>query len=255
MIPVASSAQPEAPPPGYGFVRVFTPVPGTVLMAGDSTLGSAGEVHTLPVGLHVLRLTEGEPGAWNPRVDSAEVEVTADVRGTVVNLRLPVRYRIATLPSGARIVLEGAGGTREPLGLTPLVIDRREPLAGTLVATRAGFADARAVPGDSSENRVSLVLSPLSEREGATVDWRPPRRARIWIDVAAAGLALAGAAASIHYKFRADAVDDRYRSPGSPERGDQALRVEAQRLDRISAGALGVMQVGLGVLAIWLVLR
>ncbi len=50
-------------------------------------------------------------------------------------------------------------------------------------------------------------------------------------------------------------MDDRYRSPDSPERGDPTLRVEAQRLDRISAGALGVMQVGLGVLAIRLVLR
>jgi hypothetical protein len=232
------------------------PVPGTVLIAGDSTLGPATASHVLPLGVHVLRLMEADRGEWNPRVDSMEVEIAdRGVWSTIVNLQLPTRYRIATLPSGAQVVLEGADGSRELLGVSPLVIDRRQPLAGTLVATRSGYAPARAAPGDSAVNRISIVLSPLSRETGAAVDWRPPARSRAWIDIAAGAIALAAGAVAIHYKFQADAIDDRYRSPGSPERGDPELRVEAQRLDRISAGALGVMQLGLGVLAIRLVLR
>ncbi len=161
LIPCVAAAQEGEPAPGFGRVRLFTPAPGAIVMAGDSTLGGADLVHTLPVGGHVLRLVEGDAGAWSPRVDSVEVEVAAGAWPTIVDLRLPIRYRIVTLPSGASVALERVGGAREPLGLTPLTIDRREPLVGTLVASRPGFADAGGSPADSSRNRVIVWVRRL----------------------------------------------------------------------------------------------
>jgi hypothetical protein len=223
-------------------------------LTADSILGAAGAVHAVPSGEHAIALIEGPAGAWNPRRAQADVVVPA---GDTLTLRLalPVRYYIGTAPSGASVAHETPGGLREQLGVSPLVVDRPAPLEGVLVASRDGYASTRIAPGDSSVNRVSMVLAPLSSEAGAAVDWRPPGRTRAWIDIAAGAIALAAGAVAIHYKFQADDIDDRYRSPGSPERGDPALRAEAQRLDRISAGALGVMQLGLGVLAIRLVLR
>jgi len=249
MLPAVAAAQP-APD---GWVRLSAPAPGATLLAADSTLGAASAVHALPAGEHALTLRDGAAGAWAPRTATADVVVNAGDTLTV-DLRLPFRYRVVTVPSGASVAVV-TGNVREPLGLAPLTVDRTAPLGGELVATREGFAEARAAPGDSAVNRVTMILRPLSAAEGAAVDWRPPGRSRAWIDIAAGALALAAGAVAIHYKFQADAVDDRYRTPGSPERGDSALRAEAQRLDRISAGALGVMQLGLGVLAIRLVLR
>ncbi|MEM0964322.1 MAG: prenyltransferase, partial [Bacteroidota bacterium] len=74
-------------------------------------------------------------------------------------------------------------------------------------------------------------------------------------DLGIGAAALAAGAVAVHFKFRADSVDDRYRSETSPERGDEALLDEALRLDRYSAAALGAMQVGVGVLALRFVLR
>lgn len=251
LIPGVAAGQPAE---GGGWVRVAAPPPGTVVVVDGRVLGPASVVHALPAGPVTLALVEGDARAWNPR--RVEITTAVPVGDTLtLDLRLPTRYRVSTLPSGAAVTLERPDGSVEALGVSPLVLDRAEPLRGTLVAARDGYREARAAPGDSAVNHVALTLAPLTEEEGAAVDWRPPGRARTWIDVAAGAVALSAAAVAIHYKLQADAVDDRYRSPESPERGDPGLRVEAQRLDRISAGALGVMQLGLGVLAIRLVLR
>jgi hypothetical protein len=240
--------------PATGWVRLAAPAAGAVLVADGRPLGRADAAYPLPAGPATLALVEGGGRAWQPRRAEVEVEVAAGDT-LVVPLALPVRYVVSTLPSGAEVAVEHADGRREVLGPAPLVVDRPAALSGPLVATRRGYADARAAPGDSAVNRVLLTLRPLTEEEGAALDWRPPRRARTWIDVALGGVALASAAVAVHYKFRADDIDDRYRDEGSPERGNPALRVEAQRFDRISVGALGVMQASLGVLAFRLVLR
>jgi hypothetical protein len=185
--------------------------------------------------------------------------VTVEVREgetATVRLDLPLRYRIETFPVGAEVRLEHEGRV-ERLGTAPLVVERAAALEGMLIAEAPGFLPARMAPGDSLTNRLTLLLRPLED--GAVPEtvagWEPHRRPSRWIDYAAGATALAAAAVAVHYKFRADAFDDRYRLPGSPERGDPALKAEAERLDGYALAALGVMQVGLGVLAVRFVLR
>ena len=76
-----------------------------------------------------------------------------------------------------------------------------------------------------------------------------------WVDVGIGAAAVAAGAVAVHYKFRADRIDDRYRDPEDPGFADEALRQDALRLDRLSTVALVAMQVGVGALAIRFVLR
>ena len=61
---------------------------------------------------------------------------------------------------------------------------------------------------------------------------------------------MAAGAVSIHYKFKADRLNDQYQENGDPE-----LRPEINSFDTRAAVSLGVMQVGLGVLAIRFILK
>jgi len=239
-----------------GYVRVAAPVAGAALYADGERLGSADGVYAVAATATTFTLVEEGGGAWNARQTAVTLDAPpASGDTTVLALSLPVRYQITTIPPGADVVLETPGGAQEALGTGPLVVDRPERLSGRFVATRPGYFEASAAPGDSGVNHVRLVLRPLTPEEGVAANWRAPRRSRAWIDYAAAGVALASAAVAVHYKFQADAVDDRYRLPDSAERGDPALRAEAERLDRNALFGLVGMQLGLGVLAIHLVLR
>ncbi|MEM9998159.1 MAG: hypothetical protein AAF809_10710 [Bacteroidota bacterium] len=206
-----------------------------------------------PGPIHLL-LLHGEADTWDARSAAQTLQVvsgdTLDVR-----LDLPVRYRLDSMPYGAEVTHIGADGTATSLGATPLSFDRAEPLAGTLVIAKEGYAEQELVPGAAFTNAQSVLLRPLRDQGGAEVVGLPPSRSNRWLDVAAGTLALAGAATAVYFKLRADDIDDRYRDPFSPERGDPALRSEAQRLDTYSAVGLGAMQVGIGVLAVRLVLR
>lgn len=250
--PVAPVAQPAA----EGFVVVRTNAPDAVLLDGAEVVGRAGEgPFALPPGVHRLLLREDAPERWDARTISTDVTVAAGETLAVV-LDLPIRYRIESLPAGAEVAAEKADGTREALGTTPLVVDRPGGLAGALVASRAGYLDARVPAGDSLVNRHLLLLPPLRLDDEGRADWRPDERGpRAWLDVAAGALALAAGVVAVHYKFRADGFDDRYRDELSPEQGDPMLKAEAERLDGYSAVALGLSTASLGFLAIRLVLR
>ena len=233
-----------------------TNAPEALVLANGDVLGRANTSITLPVGTVILVLVEDAGEAWQPRRATTTIEV-APGEHLVLTLNLPVRYRIETLPIGATVVLEAETG-REVLGVAPLMVERTAPLSGALVAEREGFLSARLAPGDSLDNRHTILMRPLEDRARpeAAVGWMPPRRSpSTWIDIAAAGVALAAAGVAVHYKFRADNVDDRYRQLGSLERGDPVLKAEAERLDTYSLAALGVMQVGVGVLAVRFILR
>jgi hypothetical protein len=242
--------------PAGGLVAVETNAPDALVRLDGRLVGAASEgPFAAPAGPVAVTLSEPEAAAWTPRRAQATVKVAEGGTSTIV-LDLPLRYRIETFPIGASVSLEGEGGT-ERLGTAPLVIERAEPLRGTLVAEAPGFFPARVSPDDSLTNRLSLVLRPLEE--GAVTEtasgWLPDRRPNRWIDYALGAAAVGAAAVAVHYKFQADEIDDRYRLPGSPERGDPALKAEAERLDGYALAALGAMQVSLGVLAVRFVLR
>ncbi len=251
-LPVAGQVLPSA----NGLLIIETNSLEAVVMIGDDALGLASEGPFLvPVGPTQLTLVEAISDAWSPRRSTADVTIRPG-ETTTLRLDLPVRHRIDSLPPGAEVVLRN-GGQDEVLGIAPVIVDRHEPMDGTLVARRTGFRPAELAPGDSSFNHYTFVLQPLeagTALDGAT-SWVPPTQPKRWIDYAAAGVALAATSLAIYFKFEADGVDDRYRNPDSLERGNPLLKQEAERLDLYSLGALGVMQAGITVLAVRFILR
>lgn len=244
-----------AQPVDTGAVRIATNAPDASLYVdGTPADWTPGELVPLAPGTRTLLLLLGERETWDARHASVVVDVAAgDTLDVAVDLAL--RYRIESVPYAAEVLLETEDGARTPLGTTPLTLDRAGPIEGTLVVVKRGYAEQRLEPGRALTNTQSVLLRPLQAEAGAEIVGLPDPAPRRWIDVAAGALALAGATAAVYYKLQADDVDDRYRDPFSPERGDPALRDEARRLDTYSAIGLGAMQVGLGVIAVRLVLR
>ena len=239
-----------------GLLVIDTNAPDAVVLVGSEVIGVASDSpFLLPAGPKQIVLIEATDNGWAPRRVSGSAIVGANQTVTI-RLDLPFRYRIESMPPDAEVILQ-SDGSEEVLGTTPLTVDRPEAMAGVLVARRPGYMPAELMPGDSLFNHHTLMMQPLEA--GAELDaitsWIPPHKPRRWIDYAAAGVALAAASVAIYYKFEADDLDDRYRSPDSLERGDPALKQEAERLDLYSLGALGVMQAGITVLAVRFVLR
>lgn len=223
-----------------------------VLIDGERR-GAPGDVLAVTAGSHEITVVD-DPTRWDPRRVSARVTVGAADTLTVT-LRLPVRVRVETLPLRAEVVWVRPDGTRLPLGTAPVTADLPADAAGRVEASLDGYASADA---PLSAAPVLLTLTPLDPEvaQMGVAQFELQRSARRrWIDWGVGAATLAAGAVAVHYKFRADRVDDRYRSLASPERGDETLRQEAMQLDRYSAVALGAMQVGVGVLAVRLVLR
>jgi len=251
----AATGQDVLPLPG-GLLVIETNAPNAVVTVGSEIVGVASDSpFLLPAGPKQIVLIEAAGNGWAPRRVSRSVIVAANQTVTV-RLDLPFRYRIESMPPDAEVILR-SDGSEEVLGTTPLTVDRPEAMAGVLVARRPGYLQAEVAPGDSLFNHHTLMMQPLEA--GAELDavtsWIPPHEPRRWIDYAAAGVALAAASVAIYYKFEADDLDNRYRSPDSLERGDPVLKQEAERLDLYSLGALGIMQAGITVLAVRFVLR
>ena len=239
-------------------VRVSAPDDAEAFVAVDgSVAGRPGEAIAIPADRPV-RVALVEAGAvWNPRRATVTVSVSAgDTLG--VGLALPVRVRVETLPGGAAVALVLPDGTARALGTAPLTADVDPGQTGTLVATLGGYREARMALA-ASDRPLTLVLAP----DGLTADAPPvallttgrrDRRGAL-LDAGIGVLTLAAGAVAVVTKFRADRIDNRYRDPASAERGSEALRDEAQRLDRTSLVALGAMQLGVGAIALRLVLR
>ena len=239
------------------YVRVdasASAAPGAVVL--DGTLaGDPGDVFAVPADTAVVvALVERGPDAAPRR---AEVTVLIPAGDTLaVGLALPVRYRVETLPLRARVSLQTDGGQR-PLGVAPLTLDVPAGTGGTLVATLDGYRETRLAlrPTDAP---LTLILPPEGAAPGAipvTVLTTETHHRRLLVDAGIGALALAAGAVAVVTKFRADDLDDQYRDPRSAQRGSSDLRDRAARFDRISLAALGAMQVGVGVLAVRLVLR
>jgi hypothetical protein len=225
---------------------------GDVVVDGER-VGVAGAWIRVASGERVVALVD-DADDWNPRRTDRTVTVAAGDSVTVA-LSLPVRLRVETLPIRATVVRETAGG-RDTLGTSPLTVETDGAAPVVLVASLDGYEPVRQTVAPDAE-AVTLVL-PLGDDATPQAALLPTQRStlgRTLVDVGIGAAALAAGAVAVHYKFRADAVDDRYRTEGTADFGDEALRDEALRLDRYSAVALGAMQVGVGALALRFVLR
>ena len=96
----------------------------------------------------------------------------------------------------------------------------------------------------------ALYLAPATAARWMPITDRRPSASDYWIEIAAGTVAVAAMALSIHYKFQADDYYDSYVATGDP-----ALQPLYKAYDRRALVALGVGQVGLGVLAVRLATR
>ena len=214
----------------------------------------------LPPGVDVEITLVDDASAWDPRTDRRRITLPTQPDTVSVALTLPLRYRVESLPLGASVSLEQANGTTRELGIAPLTIDLPTETVGALVGRMTGHAEARLDLTVARATPTALLILPTlgGDPDALPVTLLPTersQRARIWTDLAIGAATLAAGAVAVYYKSEADAIDDAYRNPMNAARGSDALRDEAARLDRRSLVALGLMQAGVGVLAIRFVLR
>ena len=136
------------------------------------------------------------------------------------------------------------------MGSTPLVIARPDPVADSLVVRLDGFEPVGLEPGSRLWNHYDIDLIRSSRHDVAAFRTIAPEKRRRWIDIAAIGVAAAGGAVAVHYKFKADRRYALYE-----ETGDPALRPGIKTLDVKSGIALGAMQAGITVFAVRLIRR
>lgn len=214
--------------------------------------GMVGEWIAVEPGARQLALVES--GVWNPRRSVTETAVVAGDSVTV-EMALPYRVRVETMPIRAVIVRTHADGIQETLGTAPLTLDLAPGERAQLAATLDGYLPATVEARGPEPVTILLTPAPGSQPDVALLPTERSTASRTLIDVGIGAATLVAGAVAVHYKFRADAVDDRYRGLDPVDRGDEDLRQEALRLDRFSAAALVGMQVGVGALALRFVLR
>lgn len=231
-------------------VHVQTNDPNAVVFADSLRLGRARlGVFRVPPSARMLRLIASGGDAWS--VDPQVMPLTATDGDTVrVHLPFPYHYNIETLPFGVATYLV-TNGVRKSLGKTPALFITHDAPTGVFVLEREGYRAAQITPGREIWNPYLVSMEPLDadmvDPIGRPV--RPAHKHR-WIDYSAAVLAIAGGALAVHYKFKADRLDDQYRKTGDP-----VARPRIRTLDDRSAVSLGVMQAGLVVLAVRFVLK
>ncbi len=232
-------------------VLLETNLPDAVVYADSVRLGRASlGTFRVPADARALRLAPGGGDLWAVAPLTAPLAANPD---DTLALRMPFPhyYKIESIPFGASVYLEKLDG-RQELGVTPVLYQSPQVPAGSFVVERPGYLAERLKPGEAVWNPYLLTLQPLTPPEAQTAEmaWRPPPKRRRWIDYTAAAVAVGAGALAVHYKFKADRLDDRYR-----ETGDPSFRQQIKSFDTRSVVALGVMQAGVGVLALRFVLR
>lgn len=233
-----------------GWLQVAAPA-GEVWVDGAEQ-GEVNEWIAVEPGTRRVALVEA--GVWNPRRSESEARIVAgdSVR---VDLVLPYRVRVETMPIRAVIVRTFPDGRQETLGTAPLTFDLAPGERADLRATLTDYLPATAEAEGPGPVTLLMTPAPGAQPDVALLPTERSTASRTWVDVGIGAAALAAGAVAVHFKFRADAIDDRYRGTDPVDRGDESLRQEALRLDRLSAAALMGMQVGVGALAIRFVLR
>lgn len=233
-------------------VQIETNWPEATVYADTARLGPALRgAFVVPAATREIRLVPPGDDAWSILPVAATLDA-APGDTLVLDLVFPYHYRVESLPFGATVLLEDVEG-RHVLGETPLLFKTDVPPAGQFVVEARGYVPERVDPDAEIWNRYLLTLAPLTDTEAAPaaqMDWRPPRRPRRWIDYTAAAVALGAGVLAVHYKFKGDRLDDRYRDTGDP-----VLRDRIRSYDTRSYLALGAMQAGITVLAVRLVLK
>ena len=195
-----------------------------------------------------ITLSALRASTWNVAPVRAPLQATPgeDVHLT---LNFPIYHRIESSPFGAQAWLE-RGSERRLLGVTPVVFHSIDTHDGTFHIEMDGHVPGIIKPGTELWNRYEITLVALDQGNQQSGTRHTARHQRRWIDWGMAAVAVVAGAVAVHYKFRADHINDRYL-----ETGDASLRPRVARLDDYSGVALGVMQAGLVTLAVRFALR
>ena len=237
-LPVISVAQPQV------LVHIETNDANAAVYADSVYLGLAnGSPYWVDHDTDVIRLSTLRAAAWS--VSPLRKQLIATPGDTVlVTLNFPMYHRIESHPFGAEAWLQ-EGSERRLLGRTPVVFASPGIQEGMFHIEMEGYAPSAVAPRHDLWNRYEVSLVALGEMGDAAGITPSVRRGRVWIDWSAAALAMIAGAVAVHYKFRADRINDDYLATGDP-----SLRPRVARLDDRSGIALGVMQVGLVTLAV-----
>ncbi len=244
--PILSFAQQK----GSRVVEVNSNMTNAMVYVDSLYIGRASERQfSIPHSAEVLRLVPPNLDSWSmsPLVTDLRKE-TGD--SLVLHLNFKYHYRVESVPFDAQVFLE-TPGERTLLGDTPLLYAIDDPIRGMLLVTKTGFEPLRLSPGEKIWNQHYVSLEPTEQEEEVTSTfWNPGDNSSRWIDYLAGGVAIASGVMAVRFKTKADRRYARYE-----ESGDPVLRPGFERYDTYSAIALGTMQVGLGVLAIRLVIN
>lgn len=246
LLSVASESRAQA------VVVVDTNVPNALVYADSSVLGRAHQAtFRWPAGADTLRLLPTERTAWAAPPLTYTIPPEEALTDTLyVRLHWPYQYRIESLPFGASVALV-TDTERVLLGETPLQYEAPEVPAGVFQLEADGYVALTVEPGTEVWNHGVYELRPLELTGPAdTAEFRPRGSSRRWVDLVAGAVVVVGGVLAVDNKLRADRRYDDYLATG-----DRSLLDQVRRFDTRAAVSLGGMQVGVGVLAVRLVLR
>ena len=222
-------------------LHVDTNAEGAAVYADGNWLGRAVDSPlVLPASAKEIRVLSAGLDVWS--VDPLVFDLR-DNDNPVVHLdaHFPNTYRFESNPSGAQVFLGD-----QLLGQTPLRLIREQPLEGNVAFVLPGYTSRDIPAGSEIWNFHRVTLTALETHEEAVSSGFVVQRARRdWISIAASTTAFAAGALAIHYRTKADNRFDDFNATGKP-----GLKSDVKRLDVQSGIALGVMQVGIGVVAI-----
>ena len=206
-----------------------------------------GPVHGSPYWVDpmssTITLSTLRASTWN--VSPIQTFFNAEPGDSVhVTLNFPTYHRIESHPFGAEAWLQ-RGSERKLLGLTPLVFHSVNTQDGMFHIEMEGYNPGIVKPKTDLWNRYEVSLTALDQVNRQSATSRTVKHQRRWIDWGAAAVAVVAGAVAVHYKFRADRINDEYL-----ETGNASLRPRVAKLDDYSGIALGVMQAGLVTLAV-----
>ena len=182
-----------------------------------------------------VRVSAGSDGLWS--VDPLLFEIRPQADSTIVlHAHFPRIYQFDSSPSGAQVLSGGA-----VLGHTPLRIEQSAALDSVQVRLEGYELVSRKV-GTELWNREAFELVAAPSAEAVSTGFVVEKSRRDWISIVATTSALAASALAIHFRTKADNRFDNYH-----EKGNLSLKSDIRRLDVQSGVALGVMQLGLGV--------
>ncbi len=200
----------------------------------------SGSPFSIPQGAQSVTVRPPLGGAWSIEPLWFDVSEQTGAR-TELNAAFDHHYQFVSAPSGA-FVFHG----QQQLGVTPFLHRTPSPLTEDIRFSLPGYMDVRMKAGDDLWNRVPATLEPLaSTAEAVRSDHILEDRGPDWINVSATATAFIAGALAIHYRTKADNRFDDFGVTGK-----QSLRSDIRRLDVQSGVALGVMQAGLGLVAI-----